>query len=91
MSATLLQRTTPKARKPHQCHNCGDEIAAGHRYENQRIAYDGTAWTYKSHLACHEICMAYANNYALGDDEMPYADVWDEVLEWWNYRSETAT
>jgi hypothetical protein len=41
-----------KARKPHQCHECGRTIEIGETYEHVRGKWDGSVDTYRSCPRC---------------------------------------
>ena len=45
----------PKARKPHKCTSCGEEIPTGERYVRWRSFDDGSAFTNKMHIECYSM------------------------------------
>lgn len=49
-----------RARKPHQCCECRDEIAKGEIYERQSGKWSGDLATYKTCLTCRDIRNAIA-------------------------------
>lgn len=49
---TELSRKQPVARNEHRCDFCGGIIRKGEKYNNQSLAFDGTAYSWKSHLHC---------------------------------------
>ena len=53
MMATLLtEKVRRAAHGLHRCGWCGDKIAAGERYNDQRIADNGTVYTWREHRGC---------------------------------------
>lgn len=46
---------TPRARKPHKCTSCGEEIPTGERYVRWRSFDDGAAFTNKMHQECYDM------------------------------------
>ena len=50
---TLLNHTERKAAHEHVCRLCHRKIAQGETYADQRLAGEGTAWTWRAHSACH--------------------------------------
>lgn len=68
----VSSETLPKARKEHQCTECGTVIAVGETYERAFGVWDGIADTYKTCLRCRDLrrwvlgnvpcfCWAYTN------------------------------
>ena len=39
----------------HRCGDCGGRIAARDLYSDQRLACDGTAYTFREHALCREL------------------------------------
>ncbi|MFH1834236.1 MAG: hypothetical protein ABH877_04355 [bacterium] len=48
----LTVTTVRRARKPHVCCECGEEIVVGQSYENSRGLYDGHWSEYKTCTVC---------------------------------------
>jgi hypothetical protein len=48
----LLNEAKPKARKPHKCIWCGEQIPVGEQYLFQSIRWDGTAMNQHWHFEC---------------------------------------
>ncbi|MEN3158252.1 hypothetical protein ABC502_07705 [Alkalimonas sp. NCh-2] len=48
--------TTRTARKEHKCEFCGKPIAKGESYQSVFIANEGSAYSYKLHMFCDDIC-----------------------------------
>lgn len=53
---TTLTRKEVTARKRHRCGFCGHAIERGERYSFSTHAFDGRAYTWRSHLKCQELC-----------------------------------
>ena len=51
--STLLDHRERSAMKIHQCSYCLRSIVRGVRYLDQRVASDGSVYTYRAHLDCH--------------------------------------
>lgn len=83
---TLLNETSPTARKVHRCDLCQRPIEAGTSYLNQRCADYGTAWTFKAHHNCNS---AYWSWDVDQDDVIDLTDLTDGHLPpcWhsWNH------
>ena len=59
MSATLLAHNMRKAAHGrHTCRECRKAIAAREVYVDQRIATDGTVYTYRAHERCWLVIVA---------------------------------
>lgn len=52
MSVTVAQ-SSPTARKPHGCNDCGGRIEPGELYVRSAVADGGEMWTWKEHADCH--------------------------------------
>lgn len=55
---------TLKARKPHRCMSCGEQIAAGETYKRWRTYDDGDAGTNKMHTECLAMHQAEAKRFS---------------------------
>jgi hypothetical protein len=49
---TIFNRTSPKARKPHRCNECGRDIQASERYERIESLFEGVWSTVKVCAHC---------------------------------------
>lgn len=49
---TLAVQKTVKARKPHECYECGKEIPKGAEYEWYKHLFDGAFEEYRTCLSC---------------------------------------
>ena len=54
-NASCSTTSRPKARKPHECCECGEAIPAGAVYERLTGVWDGDAATFKTCASCVEI------------------------------------
>ena len=54
MSYTLLSEATRIARKQHRCIWCGEAIAPGEKYRDERSVYDGELQRHRWHPECDE-------------------------------------
>lgn len=52
-SITVLWDKRPKARRPHLCDRCNDEVAVGQQYESRGWREDGEFKSEKLHLFAH--------------------------------------
>lgn len=68
MGYTLIEHVTPKARRPHPCTWCGEQILAGESYERQRYVFDGEPMTNKM----HKECFAAASEFFLHEPEASF-------------------
>lgn len=50
-----INRRNPIARKQHKCNFCGGIIEKGEKNDNATLEFDGTVYTWKSHLHCLNI------------------------------------
>jgi len=50
--ATTLSSEHIKARKAHQCDDCGGAIQPGDDYRRSAMAGDATVWTWREHVGC---------------------------------------
>lgn len=48
----LFSLVTRTAKKPHRCIWCGEGIAAGESYQDERSVYDGAHQTHRWHPEC---------------------------------------
>ena len=55
MSTLLAHHLRLAAHGRHRCGWCGLTIAARERYIDQRIAENGTVWTWRCHQACDDL------------------------------------
>lgn len=55
MGDVTFAATHPKARKAHECDECGRWIAVGETYRRQGYTYEGVAYTFR----CCEQCEAF--------------------------------
>lgn len=62
----------------HRCQTCGGHIGAGQPYVDQRVAGDGSVWTYREHESCHSIYWAIHRDAGLCEDDVVS---WDAVRE----------
>lgn len=53
MSYQLIEETKPKARKPHRCIWCGQQIEVGETYLREKSSYDQNLQDHKWHLECN--------------------------------------
>lgn len=75
--------TTPVARQPHRCDDCGGEIATGEKYARTDGKYDGYMQSWKDHLGCLASMRALAKAKGLALDEWPVVDDLEmDDLEW---------
>lgn len=74
--ATFYSRREPKARKLHQCEECGRAIQAGEQYEKVVGKWDGDVSTFKTcsrctalrdHIKAHVPCFCWAHGNLLQD------------------------
>jgi hypothetical protein len=82
MSAVLLAQHTRKAAHGlHRCGWCGENIAKGERYTDQRIADNGSAYTWREHPACAERIWKWWRAQGYYEDEMTDGWIaWAEML-----------
>lgn len=71
--ASFSSTTTPRAKKPHRCCECREEIPVGAKYERTTGAWDGDFSTYMTCLSCVEI----RNHFAC--DGWIFGWLWDDL------------
>jgi len=59
MNTLLSETRRHAAHGQHRCRVCLRPIAARELYLDQRIAGDGTAWTFRMHLTCSDAISAW--------------------------------
>jgi hypothetical protein len=81
-TVTLLAHHTRRASNGrHRCGWCGKRIAAGERYTDQRIADNGTVYTWREHPACAARIWKWAYAHGLRDDDFTDArEMWADML-----------
>jgi len=71
MSFTMFSNDARTARKPHVCIWCGELIAPGFTYFDERSVYDGTVQRHRWHPECQAASREYSRE--SGEDEFdPY-------------------
>lgn len=55
MNPVCLNEVTRRARKPHRCNLCGEEIKKGTEYDLQTIVCDGMFYGWKMHPECNAV------------------------------------
>lgn len=66
----------PKARKEHNCVECGRTIAKGQEYERYTSKFDGHLSTEKTCMDCMNIRNAFTCD---GSASPPFGDLWYEI------------
>ena len=82
-----INRRNPIARKQHKCNFCGGIIEKGEKYDNATLEFDGTVYTWKSHLHCLNIASEYDFDTWIKDyvHDNHYDDEIDDIcVEWQN-------
>lgn len=51
----LLDNREVTARATHDCELCGSKIEPATNYRRQKVAGDGTVWTFKACLKCYDL------------------------------------
>lgn len=83
MSTTLLAHYPDRraAHGLHRCGDCGGRIARGDRYSDQRLADDGTAYTFREHALCRAL---FEQAWADFGGDLDFYDSRDmDLPEWW--------
>ena len=68
--------TIRKARKDHQCYECGEPIAKGTQYEYVSGIWEGEPTSFKTCLACVDV----RNHFSCGNGWV-YGEVWSQLQE----------
>ena len=58
---TLSSKNRIKARKPHSCALCGEQIEVGQLYDRRSGVSNGDMWTMHMHVECHAYEVGPAN------------------------------
>jgi hypothetical protein len=69
MTTVLASRTRRAAHGLHRCGHCGKKIKAHTAYLDQRLATEGTVYTFRSHAACDDLFQRAARYFDLEEDE----------------------
>lgn len=67
-----VNRRYPVARKQHKCNFCGGTIEKGEKYDCCTISFDGSIYTWKSHLYCSALTAemdGYETDEGLDEDD----------------------
>lgn len=97
----VINSKTPIARKQHRCDYCSGIIEKGEKYQNDTIVFDGSIYTWKSHLHCMHLTSemhGYETDEGLNPDdfqrwiddyvyEYHYDYEKDDVCEEWQNKS----
>lgn len=75
----LAEHNRKASHGKHRCGWCGENIAQGETYRDQRIADMGTVWTWREHPACAERIWTWWHKQGYHDDEM--TDAWSAWVE----------
>jgi|WetSurMetagenome_2_1015567.scaffolds.fasta_scaffold933379_2 hypothetical protein len=67
-----------RARKVHQCAECGNPIAAGEQYERATGKWDGEIQTFKTCSICVEIRLCFMCSWS-------YTSLWADLREYFRY------
>lgn len=64
----------PKSRKAYKCEECGREIAKGQKYEKYSGVFDGSFFSHKTCMDCHNIRSAMSCN-----NSVCIGQLWEEI------------
>lgn len=85
-----INRTNPIARKQHRCDFCGGTIEKGEMYDRAVYTFDGSVYTWKSHLHCLNIASEIddydetgitRDRFATWIDEYVYQNHFDDEID----------
>lgn len=68
----VINSKKPIARKQHRCNFCRGIIEKGEKYHNDTIVFDGSIYTWKSHLHCMSLSSEmydYQTDEGLSEDD----------------------
>ena len=66
----------------HTCRDCRGRIARGDRYSDQRLSYDGSAYTWREHALCRALFeWAWSRNWLNDGDTYDSTD--GDLPDWW--------
>jgi ribosomal protein L24E len=69
-----------KARKPHRCDFCGNQIEIGEKYYSEVNVNDGKIYRWKSHYLCEDFVQSFCCDYdGDGIDADAFRDQLDEM------------
>lgn len=77
--SVLLAHNVRRAASKHRCDLCGEPIWPADRYLDQRIADEGTVYTFRCHTSCDVRYGKAHRGFELWSDEELE---WPEVLAW---------
>lgn len=66
MSYTLFEMLVRTAKKKHQCIWCGQDIAPGSKYKDERSVYDGNIQRHRWHPECQK---ASQDHFRTGEED----------------------
>lgn len=82
--------STPKARKRHQCDECGRHIQPGEQYESATGKWEGCVSTFRTCSRCVDLrtwvknnvpCLCWAHGNMLDDCKAAVVSAWERVPE----------
>ena len=74
----ILKDKIVKAKKEHICCFCNEKIIKGDKYHIQTNVYDGSIYTWKSHLRCDAIA-SYLKMYDECDEGLTQDEFWEYI------------
>jgi hypothetical protein len=82
---TVWEETTPKARKPHGCDECGLPIKVGHHYARVGNLFDGKWSTYHAHAECRALMLFVEDKVCGGHGSIPIHGLGEEIYNLHGY------
>jgi hypothetical protein len=81
MATLLAEHTRKAAHGRHRCGWCDEYITAGEHYNDQRVADEGTVYTWREHFACRDRIWPWLRKHGITTDDFydPW-EVWQEML-----------
>jgi len=80
VSTLLAHHKRRAAHGLHRCGWCGNHIVKGEQYTDQRIADDGTVWTWREHITCAAQFWHWWQEQGYGDEVENPREAFAEML-----------
>lgn len=76
-AASVFRSHMVRARKPHRCYECRDQISIGQQYERVNGLWEHTWSTYRFCLPCSEIQREFSEN------GRTFGEMWNQLQDFW--------
>lgn len=74
MASLLASHQRRAAHSFHRCGCCGGRIPRGDQYLDQRVADNGTVWTFRTHAVCDRVYWRLHREFGMHEDDIVSAE-----------------